>query len=144
MTNDKEIEKIETFLQGDIEFKESHFGDLLHLISKMMVDLKEAVTKGSQEQQKIAAEKLKQTRCLLYDYFDSATEKLGLEEEQLQQILPYFLNTASSHRDKLVVFQQEFEKNTEEVEKLIDAKIPKKKKRSTLKKYAQKSSWVQS
>lgn len=144
MTNDKEIEKIEHFLQGDGAFKESHFEELLNLMNKLMVDLKEAVSKGGQEQQKIAADKLEQARRLLYDYLESATESLGLEQEQLQLILSYFLNTASPHRDKLVIFQQEFEKNTEEVEKLLNAKIPQKKKRSTLKKYAQKSSWMQS
>ncbi|HEV3269444.1 MAG TPA: hypothetical protein VGZ69_02205 [Candidatus Rhabdochlamydia sp.] len=144
MKKNKEIEKIETFLEEDVEYKDVHFEELLNLINKLMVDLKEAVSKGSQEQQKIAAEKLEQARHLLYDYLESATEKLGLEQDQLQLILSYFLNTASPHRDKLVVFQQEFEKNTEEVEKLLDAKIPQKKKRATLKKYAQKSSWVQS
>ena len=144
MKKDKEIEKIETFLEEGVEYKDVHFEELLNLINKLMVDLKEAVSKGSQEQQKIAAEKLEQARHLLYDYLESATEKLGLEQDQLQLILSYFLNTASPHRDKLVVFQQEFEKNTEEVEKLLDAKIPQKKKRGTLKKYAQKSSWVQS
>lgn len=144
MKKDKEIEKIETFLEEDVEYKDTHFEELLSLMNKLMVDLKEAVSKGSQEQQKIAAEKLEQARHLLYDYLESATEKLGLEQDQLQLILSYFLNTASPHRDKLVVFQQEFEKNTEEVEKLLDAKIPQKKKKGRLKKYAQKSSWVQS
>lgn len=144
MKKDKEIEKIETFLEEDVEYKDTHFEELLNLMNKLMADLKEAVSKGSQEQQKVAAEKLEQARHLLYDYLESATEKLGLEQDQLQLILSYFLNTASPHRDKLVVFQQEFEKNTEEVEKLLDAKIPQKKKRGTLKKYAQKSNWVQS
>lgn len=144
MKKDKEIEKIETFLQGDVEYKDMHFEELLKLINKLMVDLKEAVSKGSREQQKLSAEKLEQARRLLYDYLESATEKLGLDQDQLQLILSYFLNTASPHRDKLVIFQQEFEKNTEEVEKLLDAKIPQKKKRGRLKKYAQKSSWVQS
>jgi len=144
MKKDKEIERIETFLGKNVEYKDVHFEELLNLINKLMIDLKEAVSKGSQEQQKIAAERLEQARHLLYDYLESATEKLGLEQDQLQLILSYFLNTASPHRDKLVVFKQEFEKNTEEVEKLLDAKIPQKKKRGTLKKYAQKSSWVQS
>lgn len=144
MKKDKEIEKIETFLEEDVEYKDTHFEELLNLMNKLMADLKEAVSKGSQEQQKAAAEKLEQARHLLYDYLESATEKLGLEQDQLQLILSYFLNTASPHRDRLVVFQQEFEKNTEEVEKLLDAKIPQKKKRGTLKKYAQKSNWVQS
>lgn len=144
MKKDKEIEKIETFLEEDVEYKDTHFEELLNLMNKLMADLKEAVSKGSQEQQKMAAEKLEQARHLLYDYLEAATEKLGLEQDQLQLILSYFLNTASPHRDKLVVFQQEFEKNTEEVEKLLDAKMPQKKKRGALKKYAQKSSWVQS
>ncbi|PWU13326.1 MAG: hypothetical protein C5B45_06160 [Chlamydiae bacterium] len=144
MKKDKEIEKIKTFLGEHVEYKDDHFEELLNLINKLMVDLKEAISKGSQEQQKIAAEKLEQARHLLYDYLESATEKLGLEQDQLQLILSYFLNTASPNRDKLVVFQQEFEKNTKEVEKLLDTKIPQKKKRATLKKYAQKSSWVQS
>ena len=144
MKKDKEIEKIEIFLEEGMEYKDVRFEELLNLMNKLMVDLKEAVSEGSQKQQKIAAEKLEQARHLLYDYLESATEKLGLEQDQLQLILSYFLNTASPHRDKLVVFQQEFEKNTEEVEKLLDAKIPQKKKRDTLKKYAQKSSWVQS
>ncbi|MGL5625955.1 MAG: hypothetical protein ACRDDW_00350 [Candidatus Rhabdochlamydia sp.] len=144
MSKDKEIERIETFLKGDVEYKNTHFDELLNLINKLMVDIKEAVAKGSREQQKASAEKLEQARRLLYDYLESATEKLGLEQDQLQLILSYFLNTASPHRDKLVIFQQEFEKNTKEVETLLDAKIPQKKKRGPLKKYAQKSSWVQS
>lgn len=143
MKKDTELEEIETFLQGNLEFKDAHFGELLHVINKLMVDLKQAVSHGGQEEQIIAAKKLEQARHLLYAYLESATEKLGLEQEQMQMLLSYFLNTASPHRDMLVIFQQEFEKNTEEVEKLIDAKIPQKRKRSRLKKYAQKSSWVQ-
>lgn len=128
MKKDKEIEKIETFLEEGVEYKDTHFEELLNLMNKLMTDLKEAVSKGSQEQQKIAAEKLEQARHLLYDYLESATEKLGLEQDQLQLILSYFFNTASPHRDKLVIFQQEFEKNSKEVEKLLDAKIPQKKR----------------
>ena len=105
MKKDKEIEKIEIFLEEGMEYKDVHFEELLNLMNKLMVDLKEAVSKGSQKQQKIAAEKLEQARHLLYDYLESATEKLGLEQDQLQLILSYFLNTASPHRDKLVVFQ---------------------------------------
>ncbi|MDR2539463.1 MAG: hypothetical protein LBC45_02455 [Chlamydiales bacterium] len=144
MKKDKEIEKIETFLEEGVEYKDTHFEELLHLMNKLMVDLKEAVSKGNQEQQKLAAQKLEQARHLLHDYLESATEKLGLEQDQLQLILSYFLHTASPHRDKLVVFQQEFEKNTEEIEKLLDAKTPQKKKKTTLKKHAQKSHWVPS
>ena len=144
MKKDKEIKKIETYLEEGVEYKDVHFEEVLNLMNKLMVDLKEAVSKGSIEQQKIAGEKLEQARHLLYDYLESATEKLGLEQDQLQLILSYFFNTASPHRDRLVVFQQEFEKNTQEIEKILDAKIPQKKKRYSLKKYAQKSSWVQS
>jgi hypothetical protein len=144
MKKHAEIEEIENFLQGNLEFKEAHFEELLYVMNKLMVDLKEAISRGSQEQQQLAANKLEQARHLLYNYLESATEKLGLEQEQMQLILSYFLNTASPHRDKLVIFQREFEKNTEEVEKLIDAKIPKQRKRNPLKKYARKSNWVQS
>lgn len=119
MKKDKEIEKVKSFLQGDIEFKEAHFGELLEMTSQMMVDLKKAVAKGSQEQREIAAKRLAQTRGLLYDYLQSSTEKLGLNKEEWQQVFSYFLHTASPDRDKLIIFKQEFDKNAKEVEKLL-------------------------
>ena len=104
MKKDKEIEKIETFLEEDVEYKDTHFEELLNLMNKLMADLKEAVSKGSQEQQKMAAEKLEQARHLLYDYLESATEKLGLARS-VTLILSYFFHSFTTS-DKLVVFNK--------------------------------------
>lgn len=144
MKKDREIKKIETFLEEDVEYKDTHFEEVLNLMNKLMIDLKEAVSQGNLQQQKIAAEKLEKARHLLYSYLESATEKLGLEQDQLQLILSYFFNTSSSHLDKLVIFREEFEKNTGEIEKLLDARLPQKKKKTLIKKYAQKSHWLPS
>lgn len=140
----KDIESIEMFFKGDVEYKENHFDQVLYLLNKLMVDVKEVFSKGDREQQRESAKKLTQARNFVYDYLDSTIEKLGLEQGQLQLLLSYFLNTASPYRDQIVIFQQEFEKNTMEVETLLDAQLPQKKKKGRLKKYAQKSSWVQS
>jgi hypothetical protein len=144
MNKDKEIEGIEAFLKGDVEYKDKHFNEMLHLLNVLMVDVKEVFSKGSLEQQKASAKKFNQARHLLYNYLDSTIEKLGLERDQQQLLFSYFLNEAAPHRAQTMILQKEFEKNTKEVEKLLDAKLPQKKKKGPLKKYAQKSNWVQS
>ncbi|MGL4540046.1 MAG: hypothetical protein ACRCU0_03625 [Candidatus Rhabdochlamydia sp.] len=144
MSKDKEIEGIEAFFKGDVEYKGKHLNEMLYLLNNLMVDVKEVFSKGSREQQKASAKKFKRARHLVYDYLDSTIEKLGLEQDQVQLLVSYFLNTASPDRDQIVILQKEFEKNTKEVETILDAKLPQKKKRGPLKKYAQKSSWVQS
>lgn len=140
----KDIESIEMFFKGDVEYKEKHLDEVLYLLNKLMVDVKEVFSQGDREQQRESAKKFNQARNFVYDYLDSTIEKLGLEQGQLQLLLSYFLNTASPYRDQIVSFRQEFEKNTMEIETLLDAKLPQKKKKGRLKKYAQKSSWVQS
>lgn len=131
------LEQAQQFLDSNVEYKDTHLSEMLDLINDLMLNWKSAIMKGSQEEQAEAVKRLNQVRGLLQDYFNKIKESLGLNKEEIEQLVAYATKGKTPNQEKIVSFRKEFERHSEEIVEMVGKKKPKKKR-------ASRASWISS
>lgn len=132
------LEQAKQFLDSNVEYKDTHLSEILDLINDLMLNWKSAIMKGSQEEQAEAVKRLNQVRGLLQDYFNKIKESLGLNKEEIEQLVAYARKGKNSNQEKIVSFSKEFERHSNEIVEIVGKKKKSKKKR------ASRASWISS
>lgn len=132
------LEQAKQFLESNVEYKETHLSEILELINDLMLNWKNAIIKGSKEEQIQAIEKLNQVRGLLKDYFEKVKENLGLSPEEIKQLVEYATKRNTPNQEKIVSFSKEFKKHSDEILDMVGKKKKLKKRR------APRASWIAS
>ena len=132
------LEQTKQFLDAGAEYKDTHLSDILGLVNDLMVNWKQAIAKGSKEEQAEAIKRINQVRGLLKDYFEKMREELHINAEEVEQLVEYAMKKDTPNREKIVHFCQEFEKHSEEIVGMVG------KKEKRVKRRAPRASWIQS
>lgn len=132
------LEQTKQFLDAGAEYKDTHLSEILELINDLMINWKQAIAKGSKEEQAEAIKRINQVRGLLKDYFEKVREELHINAEEVQQLVQYTMKKDTPNREKIVNFCQEFEKHSEEIVGMLG------KKKKRVKRRAPRASWIQS
>ncbi|VHO04055.1 hypothetical protein RHT_01201 [Candidatus Rhabdochlamydia sp. T3358] len=103
-----------------------------------MLTWKNAIIKGSKEEQTQAIERLNQVRGLLKDYFEKVKENLGLSPEEIEQLVEYATKKNTPNQEKIVSFSKEFKKHSDEILEIVGRNKKIKKQR------APRASWISS
>lgn len=132
------LEQAKQFLESNAEYKETHLSEILELINDLMLNWKNAIIKGSKEEQTQAIERLNQVRGLLKDYFEKVKESLGLSPEEIEQLVEYAKKRTTPNQEKIVSFSKEFKRHSDEIVEMVGKKKKMKKRR------ASRASWISS
>ncbi|VHO04049.1 hypothetical protein [Candidatus Rhabdochlamydia sp. T3358] len=132
------LEQAKQFLESNAEYKETHLSEILELINDLMLTWKNAIIKGSKEEQTQAIERLNQVRGLLKDYFEKVKENLGLSPEEIEQLVEYATKKNTPNQEKIVSFSKEFKKHSDEILEIVGRNKKIKKQR------APRASWISS
>lgn len=132
------LEQAKQFLESNAEYKETHLSELLELINDLMLNWKNAIIKGSKEEQTQSIERLNQVRGLLKDYFEKVKENLGLTPKEIEQLVEYAIERNAPNQEKIVSFSKEFKKHSNEILEMVG------KKKKMKKRHALRANWISS
>ncbi|PWU15359.1 MAG: hypothetical protein C5B45_02690 [Chlamydiae bacterium] len=132
------LEQARQFLESNIEYKETHLSEILELINDLMLNWKNAIIKGSKEEQSQAIERLNRVRGLLKEYFEKVKENLGLSPEEIEQLIEYATKRNTPNQEKIVSFSKEFKKHSDEIVEMVG------KKKKMQKRRASRARWIAS
>jgi hypothetical protein len=132
------LEQAKQFLESNAEYKETHLSEILELINDLMLSWKNAMIKGSKEEQIQAMERLSQVQSLLKDYLEKVKESLGLSKEEIEQLVEYATKRNTPNQEKIVSFSKEFKKHSDEIFEMV------RKKKKIKKRHSSRASWIAS
>lgn len=131
------LEQTQQLLDADQEHRGIYLEEILAAINNLMLEWKKAIVSGSKKEQHAAIEKINEARGFLKDYFEKTREELNLNSQEMEQIVQYAMDKSPS-KERIVGFQKEFEKHSEEIVNLVG------KKKKDIKKRTARTGWIQS
>lgn len=136
---DQDLQVLKEFIKGDRQVKAEHFDRMAEISTSFLTECKKVLETGSLEEKKAIMKKFKFFRFVMQKRYAKLKKELGLNDEQTQEAVIFFLKHSPEHREKISRVRAEMMGHKADLQKIAR---PAPKRKSKIR--SKRAKWIQS
>jgi len=104
------------------QMQSSPFENILGMTNALLVELKDVLKHGTDQEKQTALNKFKYIRQLMRAHYEHMRAKMNISDEDLQLVLSHYIKHSPEMHQKILAAQQELQMHKNDLNKLVKNK----------------------